>query len=198
LGGIVLSDLRAETRSILEDKGEKKLIGQKGQLLLPGTVRTLLLAAFGLLLFPPIVLKLYRGVLAVMKSYRIFRQRRLPHSRIMHALNRLIRRLSECDPPVFFTQISKLLREYISGRLNIPALTSTTLELQVILPQALSQEQPSEQTRAVASDIIALLRRADYVRFGGRSASEEEMEEALHEVTSFVEKVEGVIQRVES
>ncbi len=197
LGGIVLSDLKAETRSILEDKGEQKLVGPKGQLLLPGTIRMLILTAIGVLFVPPILLRLLKGAFAFLRRYQMYRQRKQPYSRLLHALNRLMKKLSDCDCGVFFTQISRLLREYISRRLDIPALTSTTLELQRLLPQALDRAQPSEQIGSVASNLIALLRRADYVRFGGQSASQIEMEEAVNEVSLYAERIEGVIQRVE-
>jgi hypothetical protein len=198
LGGVVLSGMRAETRSILEDKGEEKHAGHKGQLLLPGTVRSLVLAALALLLLPPLAFKLIKGGLAMFRSYRAHRVRKMPYTRFLNALNRLQRKMNESDPAVFFTLFSRSLREYISGRLSIPALTCTTLELQRLLPEALSREGEAVWTAPVSIDVIALLKNADFVRFGGRSASQEEMKDALVKVSRFAHGIEGANQHVES
>ncbi len=198
LGGIVLSNLRAETRSILEDKEQEKPAGQKGQLLLPGTVRTVILTALGVLLMPPILYKLIRGGLSVLKRYNKLRQRKLPRSRILRALDRLQARLKDHDAAAFFTQVAGLLREYLNGRLHIPAETSTTLELRLLLPEALSRAHPSGEIRLVTSGVIDLFQRADYVRFGGQSASQREMADVLDEVFQFVDNIEGVVAHVES
>ena len=198
LGEIVLANLRAETRSILEDKGEEKPAGQKGQLLLPGTVRMLILAALVILLMPPFLYKAFRGGLAVLKSYNALRLRKLPHSRLLRALDRLQTRMKDYDAAAFFTQITRLLREYFDGRLHIPAQTSTTLELRLLLLEALSRAHPSGEISLVTSGVIDLFQRADYVRFGGQSASPREMADVLDEVSQFVEKVEGVVKHVES
>jgi len=198
LGAIVLSNLRAETRSILEDKGQEKPVGQKGQLLLPGTLRTLILTALAILLMPPILYKMFRAGVAVLKSYNTLKQRKLPRSRILRALDRLQSRLKDYDAVAFFTQVTRLLREYFDGRLHIPAETSTTLELQLLLPEALSRVRPSDEIRLVTSGVIDLFHRADYVRFGGQSASQGEMADVLEEVLQFVDNIEGVVEHVES
>jgi hypothetical protein len=198
LGGIVLTNLRAETRSILEDKGQEKPAGQKGQLLLPGTLRTLIVTALVILLMPLILYKSTKGGLAVLKSYKTLRQRKLPHSRILRALDGLQARMKDYDAAAFFTHVTSLLREYFYGRLHIPAQTSTTLEIQQLLPDALSRAHPSGDIRLVTSGVIDLFHRADYVKFGRQSASRSEMADVLEDVFQIIDKIEEVAEYVES
>jgi hypothetical protein len=198
LGSAMLTGLKAETRSILDDKGVDRPAAQKGQLLLPGTWRALIITVFFLFLLPPLLYRTLKGCASLLRRYSILRQRMLPCNRIMRALKRLEQRLGDYDCAAFFAQITGLLREYLNSRLDFPAQTSTTLELEMLLPGALARVSPSSETHSLTPGVIRLFQRADYVKFGGGSASQAEMTGVLGQVSQIVDGIEEVMQRVES
>jgi len=198
LGGLLLENVRIETRSILGDADETKPVGPKGQLALRGTRRTLTALMILVLAGPPL---LYVGIRLGARAYRSYRlagQRMAPRNRVLRELGRLRGRLDECPPPELFSQISGLLREYFQVRLSFPASTYTTEELRGALTWYFKQDRDLERPgNDLGARIGALLSRADYIRFGALESSQMERERALMNAASIVEDIDGLVQHSE-
>ena len=80
----------------------------------------------------------------------------------------------------YYTELTSILRAYISGRWGIGALEMTTDEIIVALRDV---EMPS----ASRNDLIAILRTADMVKFAKAEPEAEENDENLNRALYFVE-----------
>jgi hypothetical protein len=197
LGAVTLSNMKAETRSILEGSEEEKPAGVKGQLILRGTWWRILGIASAIFLIPLVVFQSARMVLGFYRRYSLKRRRLVPMHRVLRALKRLKGQVEKYDPSGFFTEVTHILKSYIGARLHFSALTATTRELDRGLPVALSVCNENADP-SVLHDINALLQRADLVRFGGFESSREEMHSVVDEVKVIVETLEEVVENVES
>lgn len=81
---------------------------------------------------------------------------------------------------VYYTALSSILRTYISGRWNVGALEMTTDEIIVALRDV-------EMPRDSRTNLIAILRTADMVKFAKAEPEAEENDENLHRALYFVE-----------
>ena len=218
LGGLHLENIKVETRSILGDSEQTRPAGLKGQLGLPGTTWKLTVLILSLLAAPGLLLYGARLIRRVYLGYRELRRRLEPRKRILRELRRLLGRLEECPQDEFFSQITRLLREYFQRRFAVPAPMSTTEELRGILAEALagalsaepagrsespvSSEEPAAPARPpfgteLSERVVRLLRRADWVRFGSFESSPEEMRETVAAAVAIVETIEGEAGHVE-
>jgi hypothetical protein len=195
LGGIRLRGIEMETRSVLEDKGEDELKPPRQQLVIPGTwFKVGLLAAF-LVLFPPLLIFLWRKAPGWLASYRERRFQKIPLQRIRAALRRLAKELGGMDGRRFFTELTRAIRVYLAAKLAFPADKATTREIGRILPLRLPAETLPQEA---AVGIAVLLERGDHVKFGGKPCRRREMENALRKIEELVETVEEAESRVES
>lgn len=80
----------------------------------------------------------------------------------------------------YYTALSSILRTYISGRWNVGALEMTTDEIIVALRDV-------EMPRDSRTNLIAILRTADMVKFAKAEPEAEENDENLHRALYFVE-----------
>ena len=80
----------------------------------------------------------------------------------------------------YYTALSSILRTYISGRWNVGALEMTTDEIIVALRDV-------EMPRDSLTNLIAILRTADMVKFAKAEPEAEENDENLHHALYFVE-----------
>lgn len=85
----------------------------------------------------------------------------------------------------YYTALTSILRTYISGRWDIGALEMTTDEIIAALRDV---EMPS----ASRTDLIAILRTADMVKFAKAEPENEENEECLNRALYFVENTKPV------
>jgi hypothetical protein len=195
LGGILLRGIEMETRSVLEDRGEEDLRPPRRQLVIPGTwLKAGFLAAF-LILFPPLLIFLWRKAPGWLARYRELRNRNLPLQRLRAVLRRLAKELSDMDGGRFFSELTAAIRIYLTEKLSFPAVKATTREIDRMLPGRMPVEP---LPRDAASGIVALLQRGDHVKFGKRPCNRREMKSALRKTQELVEIVEEVENRVES
>ena len=185
LGGMIVPEIRTETRSILDDKGSDRIDSLKGQLILTGTWFSLGLGVFVLVALPPLAILSYRLTLSTLSRYRTVRNRRLPRSRIVRILRRLSRLIGKIDPRVFFIRISAALRHYLAGRWDLPALTATTMELKRLLPEKIPDA-------GLHREVVSLFSRADLVKFGGAVSEEMEMRSTISRIEELVQKMEEI------
>ncbi|HUV07642.1 MAG TPA: hypothetical protein VMX75_07915, partial [Spirochaetia bacterium] len=183
--------------SILDDKGKERFYGSKGQLFLPGTWHRIVIALFLILGMPPLLYRTVKLGTRVVRRYRRVLERQLPRTRLLHALERLRKGLSETDPRDFFIQVTRVLRDYFSGRLQLQAHTATTLELEHLLPERLSQFCLQPDAENLSERVVALFKKADGIKFGGRGATENEMIETIDQASEICGSVEEVVQSVE-
>ena len=80
----------------------------------------------------------------------------------------------------YYTALSSILRTYISGRWHVGALEMTTDEIIVALRDV-------EMPRDSRTNLIAILRTADMVKFAKAEPEAEENDENLHRALYFVE-----------
>ena len=183
LDSVVLPEIRTETRSILEDKDATRIEDPKGQLFLPGTWLTLTLWGFLLFGLPPIAIVFFRGLKKAIRQYRLTRDRQIPRNRIHRILRKLRKESGILKARSFFIILTSAVREYLTSRLNLPAETATTEELEYLLPQRISDT-------ILTKEMVSLFSKADLVKFGGISSREKEMISILDRVDRMVEKVE--------
>ena len=185
LGGMILPEIRTETRSILDDKGSDRIESLKDQMILTGTWLSLGLGVFLLIVLPFLVMLLYRFSGGMMKRYRTTRDRRLPRSRILRILRQLSRLLDKLDPRTFFIRISAAMRQYLVGRWDLPALTATTSELERLLPEKIPNP-------GLHRELVALFNRADLVKFGGAVSEDTEMRSIISRAGELVQRMEEI------
>lgn len=204
LGGIVLSGLEIETRSVVEDRADSELKPPRKQLAVPGTWSKVGIAVFFLLACVPLVLLVLRLAPAWIEGARALQRRILPVQRVKAALRRLARVLSAADGRRFFIELTRAFRAYLAARLAFEAETATTREIGRELPSRFPEAVADPD--GLAEEVVSLLRQADFVKFGGRTCREEEMRAALlwtERLVDAIERGEGPVRpgggsRVES
>jgi hypothetical protein len=206
LGQVRLTGLRAETRSVLEDREEAAWTSSRAQVILPGTATILALLVVCLLSVPPLLITLARRLIKAIGEYRSRRARRAPLSLIKSSLAVLSKQIGELDPPFFYRRIAEVLRNYLHGRLGFAARMSTSLELGRVLPGRLEAMGASgnlegsspEDRKVLAQEVFRVLRHADHVKFGGIDATSDQMRLTVEEVMRIAESVERETEDVES
>jgi len=108
-----------------------------------------------------------------------------PHVRAFQALKELMDKglleKDECNP--FYTELSKILREYLEGRFHLNAPDETTEEI----IEALSQSP--ELTGAQRNILQEFMRQADIVKFAKGHPDRTTMESAFGTTKEFVEQI---------
>ena len=106
-----------------------------------------------------------------------------PHEIAMEKLNALD--ATSCDMETYFTQISYIIREYISARYNIPALELTTI--------ALLRQMTNEQIYEIyVKHINDFLYNCDIVKFTKYQPEDVEADARMDEARWFVEETKIV------
>ena len=128
LGGYVISGLRVQTRSLLDDTGETDLRAAKDQLYLPGSAARLLLFGALVLLAPVLAVVVGAALWRLLGHIRERRRRAVPRLRFERAVRRLQGAVG-ADAHRFLFDLSDLTRQYLGARFQIPARALTTREL---------------------------------------------------------------------
>ncbi len=191
LGELALQGLKINTYSALEAEEDPQLRGLRGQLLLPYTALRLAGIALAALGLPLAAAALGWWLLRLLARAGKARRRRLPALRARRALGRLERLLADPDASSFYFQLSRLLKGYLSGRLEVPALSFTTAELSGRL-------QGSPLPEPVRSRLLELLQEADLVKFAGRACGRQERLASLGAAREVVDHIEGSLKRAAS
>jgi hypothetical protein len=183
LGPISLTDLRVDTRSILEERGVDRIEPARGQLPLPGTWRRLAALVISVVLLPTLTLWFGRSLLGAWARYVEARRRALPINRLMRVVRRLRRRGDQIDPRAFLGTLSKAVRVYLADRVALPAPSATSSELGVLLRGA-------SLPQAESARLTEVLRWSDQVRFGSLDSTAIEREDALQVIADFAASCE--------
>ncbi|MBN2441495.1 MAG: hypothetical protein JXJ04_09110 [Spirochaetales bacterium] len=190
LGDIELTNLEIHTSSIFEDNKDAVFAPSRGQLALPDTWVKLILILLILLLIPvfTIIISKYvlKGILKKGNSIRI----QHPYHKLIRQLKKLKKQIKNMDFRLFYISLSDILKNYLQRRLSIPALTSTTREISYLSRYNLLE-------RELSNEILKILSLSDFVKFGGRTSSEEEMNEVIRKIIFIVNSIEEEKKSVE-
>jgi len=148
------------------DATMKDPAGHRPQMLIPGTVLMLVLQLLivAALVFMLIVVR-RKGFVWLVQLHKRWLTGR-PFRRIRDSMAVLIREIDELPDRAFYITLMEEIRTYLSDRLNIPAISATTQEIERWLTQKATPSEFSE-------GIIAMCRDGDYVKFGKASMSRE-------------------------
>lgn len=181
LGEVRLSGLSIFVDSVVEGR-QLSLQEPRPQALLPGTQAFVTVIAVALLLFPTLVILLWRGgrrrFSRLLESYRENR----PYRRARRRLKALTQELGALEAREFYIELTNLLREYMAQRLDSRFLSSTTRELPELL--AASGLSPTS-----AQEAVEVYRQADMVKFARHSSSLERRNEDLERVGALLEEL---------
>ena len=164
LGDITMSGIEIKVESILQE-GDTTVEGVFGPLLLPGTQLLIALLIGALLIVPPL------AVLASIWLIRLIRRmltqwnERKPLKDLNTALERLIS--SKPNSREFYIELTDILRNYLSRKLNVNIRSHTASELSAELTHMLEGVIAVEN---LAKD----LSRFDEIKFGNRRAKRQQ------------------------
>ena len=179
LGGHVLTGLKVQTRSLLDDTGESDLRPAKTQLYLPGSLTRLILIGAFVAIAPVLILKFGRFLWLWTGRLRERRRRALPRLKFERGVRRLTGQ-ADGDVHRFLFVLSDLTREYLTARFRIPAKASTTSELRA---SPVLMEPPGDQ-------LAALLDAADQRRFGRDTPDDPGLPEITRRAVTVVRDLE--------
>ena len=191
IGDIVIRNLKVNTNSVLEEEGVQRLKPLQNQVVVPLTWVRIFVFLTSACIVPLLFVRGITWIVGKIRRYEYERKKRLPFVQVHTALNQLGVQKTEKNPKRFYQEISYRMREYLENRLGIAAETSTTFELQTVLPDVVSNTQTIQ-------NIITILRNSDLVKFGKRDTGIQEMADLLHQAREVVENLEKEQQDVES
>ncbi len=183
IGDFMIPDVPIDTRSILEDKEITGLAPFEEQAELPGTWIILGIMIFIVLFMPYILLIAGKQLLIVFKKIQLNRKKELPGNKLRKGLRKIKHSLKKISPLTFFVQITELLREYLSDRLNLPVLTATTRELNKLLFDNVHKKRYTEK-------VVSIFRRADLIKFAGYKGRRGELSSTLDNVFNLIDIIE--------
>lgn len=190
MGDIELTNLEIHTLSVIDKNKEASLAPSRGQLHLPDTWTKLGLLFLLVLLLPLFAFIISRYVLKwFIKSVQLI-QITPPHMKLLNGLKKLHKQMKTMDFRLSYIHLSDLFKKYLQKRLSIPALTSTTREI-----SALSYH--SVLDKELSNEILKILSLSDFVKFGGRSSNEGEMNEVIRKIVFIVHCIEEEKKSVE-
>ncbi|MBN2531915.1 MAG: hypothetical protein JXB88_03430 [Spirochaetales bacterium] len=190
MGDIELTNLEIHTLSVLDKNKEINLAPSRGQLHLPDTWIKLSLLLLLVILVPVFLFIISRYALKWFIKTGKHIQIIPSHTILLKGLKKLKKQMKTLDSRSFYIVLSDLLKNYLQIRLLIPALTSTTREI-----SALSYHNVLD--RELSNEILKILSLSDFVKFGGRSSSEAEMNEVISKITFIVKCIEEEKKSVE-
>jgi hypothetical protein len=173
------------TASVREREPEPRFRSLRGQLLLPRTGLRLAVVAVVLLGTPAGLA--FAGLWAVRMVLTLAerRRRRRPARRARAALRRVEQGLQKTEAKALFVDLSQILKRYLAERLEVPAISSTTAEIEGLLAPAGVPEPLQRQVREVLST-------ADRAKFSGMSARRSTAESTMRRIDRIVSAVEDV------
>lgn len=185
LGDVLLSDIKLNVKSILQEKSPD-FFGIKGQLYLPGTRLGIgILAA--LLFFGPVLAfsftgRTVRGLRRIIGAYA----GRRPHKRLQKVLKELTDQQLHMGSRKFYIILSEEFRRYLTARTGQDFLTITSSEV----PDHLRRVFPGGKTEGIEK----LIRQSDMIKFGGVNAPGKQRAEDLDLVRETAERLEKHIE----
>ena len=91
------------------------------------------------------------------------------------------------DAVTFYAGLSQLAREYLAGRLALPAYAMTVRELREALPER-------GLPHGLGADLTAILDTADRVKFAGSGAADAEMQAAARQLVTLARAIDAVLE----
>lgn len=186
LGEVVLSDLRVDTASLIDEEGAKPEEVFDPELL-PGSRLLLALTVGAMLLLPILAVVSTTWIRRLLARITSNRRERRPYK----VLNRALAELQEAPSPVnnreFYIKLSDLFRDYLSRKLAVDYAPYTASELREVLHENFSHI-------ASMTQIASNLARFDRVKFGGGKVSRERREKDIAAVLAAASGLEEFLR----
>lgn len=183
LGPILLNDISIFVSSIL-NSNEQQLVPSRDQLILPGTQLTIILWSLLVLSIPLLWLIIFRWGRQYFVRLIAKYKEGLPYRRLQRSLKDLTENAGAIDGRNFYIALLDLVREYLSGRLNIDARSATTRELESALKKEV--DNPADQ-----NFIVRLFHHGDLVKFASQPST-------LKSRMDHLTQLQEVLQHIES
>ena len=192
VGAFELRGIRVQATSLLPQEGAAPLVLRplRGPLPLPGTAARLLAAAVALLAVPHLLVSAVLALWRRVRRWQVEHARNLPRQRLRQAVQRLHGGATPPGARSFHVQLARIVRTYLSQRLQIRAYAATTRELRAALP---SLGLPP----GLGSELTAILETADRVKFAGQRAEPAEMRTLSERLVALVDAIDTDLQRRE-
>jgi hypothetical protein len=182
-GGLDLGEIEIVTQSTLEGEEDQVLRGPRRQLYLPLTWIKVLSAGAAAIGIPLVVfMALFYGLRGLARI-REARRRRLPYQHVRKRLQQLSAQYKSMGGRSFFILLSLALKRYLTEKLALSLMSTTTGEIaQELAGAGLEQD--------LALSIHALFKQADLIKFSANVSNAGEMRKTLSEADRIVEKIE--------
>ncbi len=190
LGGIKLRNIQIYTSSVLKDTGDTQLGLFKGELLLPGTIYSILLLVFIIIGMPVVMIVAYIYLKKLVKyvGFRIKSRRPFLYARVN--LLKLERNLGKLEEKKFYTELTRVLKLYLSMKYSRNFDVLTTMEMRREIESLIGD-------RALNEKIGELLSDSDRVKFQGLTSSRASMIKSLKDTSDIIKRIEEFAPIVE-
>ncbi len=182
LGPIVLNEISVFVTSILNNN-DQDLVTSRNQIIVPGTQFFVIVWVLLLMSLPLLWLPIFRWgrqyLTRIMARYR----EALPYRRLTRSLKDLTTNAGTMDGRNFYIALLDLVREYLSGRIQVDARSSTTRELEAALKKDV-------RNQADRNFIIQLFHHGDLVKFASQPSTLKSRMDHLSKLGEVLEHIE--------
>ena len=194
LGPVVLNDISIFVTSLLD---QTELAAGRGQIVLPGTQLLIIFTAIFTLSLPLLVVAFIRRCRRFFIRLKERFMDQMPYRDLEKKLNALTTNAGLVDGRNFYIDLLDLVREYLSGRMQMDARVATTHELKISFDRAL--DNPADR-----NFLIGLFHHGDLVKFASQPSTLksrmdhlDQLEEVLtHIETSYKRKTDNVKRKI--
>jgi len=173
LGALKLVDIKIPTYSILQNTHDD-VRTLRGQMMLPGTKLAVALILTVLAMAPFLGYGLFRFVLNQVKQLQLRFRFNQPVRKMHRLVKKLHTRIGVISAPLWYSELTKGIRDYLSSHIHQDCRSATTVE--IALMEEFQNDDSLHQT------LLMVLQDGDMVKFAGRRANDQVMENTLFNV----------------